>query len=290
MTSASEVYAFHLQNEEPSFYSRIPHILSYLTYDYIDPKTQEKSVMRLSVHARELYRLIKQIAGDTGKCWANRNTLAEMANMSVGSISSAKWELSQSFHQLDGNPLISIKKTCKRTVVESHAVNGTVYDTVLILNIWKWNNAFMQTRSLHLESVHNPEARSTGDSADEARSTGDSACLGARSTGDTNKNPVLTPQMSIKQQPEASASDVAFKPTKKRNFPSEKTKEAYEWMRRKECPEPLSYTIATSYVFEDIQQASIYVKKQIDKKKRPINEIWAYFQTTLKNRYWEKAV
>lgn len=107
---AAECYTFHLQDEEPSFYSRIPHILSYLTYDYEDPKTKEKSVRHLSVYARELYRVIKSIAADKGACWTMRDNLAELANMSAGAISNAKWELQQKMHQLDESPLIMIEE------------------------------------------------------------------------------------------------------------------------------------------------------------------------------------
>ena len=202
MTPA-DLYAINFQNPEPRYYSRIPHILDHLTYEETDPKTGEKSVKRLSVYAKELYRIIKSIAGEqgAGACWMNRTKLAELCNMSSASITNAKKELQQAFHQLDGNPLIKIEERKRQGVSESNTNYKTIYHCITILDIWRWNAAFMATKDLKKNIPLSPH-----DSAPPPMSPHDSAPQGPMSPHDTNKN--NKNHLFKEQQPAASADPV----------------------------------------------------------------------------------
>lgn len=277
--SISEIYAFQLQNEEPGYYSRIPHIISYLTYDCIDPDTGEVLVKKLSPNARELYRVIKMTASDGGCCWKSRDTLAEECGMSIGAITNAKKELQQKFHQLDGNSLIKLEKKQKTTVKEGQILNKTTYDTIVIVNIWTWNNAF--------GAIKNKKgALSPHDGAGGALSPHDTATQEALSPHDTNNNPIINNPLYKEQQPTATADIAVSFICKNRLFPSEKQRQAYEWMVSKGCKEATAYKIAKQYSPEDIQKASEYTKERL--KKGSVDSHWAYFQSTLQKRYWEQ--
>jgi hypothetical protein len=280
---SAEIYRFHLQSSEPNFYGRMPHILSYLTYDHTDAETGIITVRKLSVHAKELYRVIKQIASDTGKCWANRDTLAELCNVGAGTITKAKDELLQAFHQLEGNPLIQVTKKPKKTVKEGKILNSTVYDTIVVLDIWKFNNAFMKTRA-----YHNCEAPSCDDSVEEAPSCDDSARQRAPSAHDTNKNPISITHLSNEQQPTAVADPVCSLKTKKRLFPSDAKKQAYEWLIKQGWVESTAYRLSINYTTQDLVSASGYMQEMIKKKKKEILNKQKYLQTVLNERFWEK--
>ena len=77
----------------------------------------------LSVYAIRLYVHIKRVAGDKGKCTQSTRTMAELCNMSVGSVSTAKKDL------LDA-ALIRIRKV---------KVSKGYSDEITIVDVWDEN-------------------------------------------------------------------------------------------------------------------------------------------------------
>lgn len=289
MTPA-DVYALHFQNSEPKYYSRIPHILDHLTYDETDPETGNVIIKRLSIYAIQLYRVIKTIAGDEGACWQHRDKIAERANMSAGSVTKAKEELQKSFHQLDGSPLIKVEE-----VKKTSQTNGTVYHKLFILDIWKWNNAFMATLSFHKK-----EALSPNDTAKPALSPNDTAPQGALSPGDTTKNKQNKNPLSKEQQPadesasvrsccplDMSISSVSVDPPPS-EIPEDKL-QAFNWFTKIGCDIQSALYFIKTFTEEDIRSASQYVEQQLLRKKQKnetIPNIIGYLRRTLENRWW----
>lgn len=287
----SELYAYNFQNPEPKYYSRIPHIIDHLTYDSINEKTGEKEIKRLSVYAKELYRVIKSIANEDSTCWMHRDKLADLCNFSTGMISKAKEELSQNFHQLDGNKLIHIQEQNKTT-----NTNGTIYHRVMILDIWKWNNAFMAT----LKYQRQKEAVSPHDSAKPAVSPHDSALQGALSPHDTNNNPTNKNPLSKEQQPANLAQPVCSAvslnadvsvPSEEQNSNDVKAK-AMNYFLKIGCDVLTATSFVERFSPEDIAHGSKYVQNQIEAKRKKgetIQNIVGYLRKTLEGRYWIRA-
>jgi len=288
--SPSEIYAIQFQNEEPSHYTRIPQILKQLTYDYVNPKTGKKSVKRLSVHARVLYEVLKSTAGDCGFCWKNRNLLAQECNMSAGSITKAKEELTQSFHQLDGNPLIIIEEKQKNNLKGKKSSGKTPYHQITICNIWKWNRAY-----LSIEKNLKTEALSPDDRAGEALSPDDRATKEARSPHDTNKIPYNKISLSKEQQPTPKGVPVGFS-DKKRMSPSDgytpdQENLALYFLENLGFREKVARKLIHQYTYEELQSASHYCKQIADKKRvkgLKFNDPCGYYINCLQNKYWEK--
>lgn len=283
--SVSEIYMINFQNPEPSYYTRIPNILSHLTYDWLNPKTQKMEVKRLSVYAKELYREMKDIGGKNNKCWMNRDNIAERCNMSEGMVTKCKEELCQKFHQLDGNPLISIIEKPRKKVVDGIGINGTNYHEITILNIWSWNNGFMATKKFHKEEAPSPHDRAT-----QAPSPHDGAQKGALSPHDTNKNNNNKNNLSKEQeQPVSSVDSVSF--ANQDSVSSDKKVQAYEWLIKNGCPEANASSIVKKFSCEDIIEASKYMEIQMKKNKikgKVTENKVAYLQNVLNKRYWEK--
>ena len=195
--SAAQNYAYEYENCEPKYYTRIPNIIDHLTYDKVNPKTGKITKQRLSVYAKELYRIIRSIANEDSACWMTRDNLAELANMSTGQVTNCKRELQQKFHQLEGMPLILIAK-CKRNISKNGKILGkSEYDKCTILNIWKFNNAYMA----NLKIIKKIEVRSPNDHTQEVRSPNDHTPLGVRSHDDVINNPINKNPLSKEQQP-----------------------------------------------------------------------------------------
>jgi hypothetical protein len=285
MTLSEELYAVYLENEEPNFYSRVPHILDYLTYDHIDEKTGKIEIRRLSIYAKELYRVLKSVAGDQGACWQNRDKLAETCNMSAGQIGNCKKELTQKFHQLDGNPLIHIDKVQKCTVGGGIIKNKTYNDRIKVKNIWGYNNAFMRTRDLRKK-----EASTQDDSPSKASTQNDDATQEAVTCGDTNNNPINNP-LFIEQQPGTAVPAVVPYQKNKVVFSDERDK-SYNWLISLGFKVKDALKICMDYSTDEIRKANEYMVNQlkINTSKRiasPSNE-HGYFVNILRNKYWEK--
>ena len=298
--SQVEKYLFHLENEEPCYYSRIPYILNYLTYIYINKDTGEKEIRKLSVYAKVLYQVIKQFSFENanGRCWASRDHLAEIAGMSSGKISQAKQELSQSFHQLEGNPLIVIVE-CKKNIPcptdDTKSLGKTIYHKIGVVNIWKWNNAFIGSKA-HIEKTpelddffndDEDEALSPHDGAGGALSPHDTAPVEALSPHDTNNNHPNKNPMFKKQQTPAAAGSVVSE-NKRRLFVTPEHEKAYLWMISLACEEALAFSIAKKYTPEEISTASDYLIKMKSNPKFSgfKRGKWAYFQNILENKWY----
>ncbi len=290
--SPSEIYAINFEADEPKYYTRIPNILSHLTYDSVNKKTGKVKVKRLSVYAKELYRVLRDTAGnsDTGKSWRNRDNLAKLCNMSAGMVTKCKLELSQKFHQLDLNPLIRVVKKPKTVKKDGKKTGGTSYDEITIVNIWPWNNAFMATMKFRKSD----EAMSPNDSEVMAESPHDGEPPVALSPCDTNNNPNNKTHLYKEQQPTPIGDPVGSVPfdKKKKGCFSDEQRACYEWLVKEECHEKNATSIARNFNRQDIYDALQYLKSCIAKLKAKGETLrkdkWAYLQDILNNRYWEK--
>ncbi len=294
MSSTAEMYAFFLQHEEPNNYSRIPNIISHLTYDYICPKTGEKSIRKLSVYARELYRVIKQTCGDDNLCWKSLKHLGEECGMSVHSVSDARRELEKPFHQLGGESLIKTTKHQKATQKDGKIINKTIYYKSTIVNIWGHNNAFFKMQK-EIKTAENQMKKEegqipNGNAPGGADSQWERAPQEAGSHCAYKQKTDINIPLSKEQQHTAAAAFVASHKSKNRLFPSEEKRKAYEWMIQKQCSEGIAYKMACAYSTDDIQKASDYMIERMKSGKLVPKKQWAYFQNTLQNRYWEKKV
>lgn len=284
--SPVELYAFHFQNPEPKYYARVPNIIDHLTYQIeVDGKKETK---RLSVYAKELYRVIRMITNDYGKCWHSTKSLAEIVGCSTGSISNAKNELLMPMDQLDGNPLIiETERTTIKRLDDGHAIPVPLI-TRGIVDIWKWNNAFMATRKFQNEYGRD----SCGEQPEDGDSCGEQPSLDRCSCGEPNNNPVIKNPMFIEQQPTADADCVVFKSSKKEKeramLPSE-AKKAFEWMIKKKCDPVAALDIAKKFTPDEIHQASGYVMNQMKKnyiKNKKIDNVWGYLRTVLDRKFY----
>lgn len=283
--SPAEIYAIQLENSEPSHYTRIPNILKDLTYDHIDESTGEHSIRRLSVNARILYMELKCVAGEYGKCWKNRDGLAEQCNMSIGSITNAKKELSRKFHQLDGGSLISIVKKKKCTMKDQNVISKTDYDEITILNIWNFNNAYMSIRSSLKDRAPSPN-----DTAGGAMSPNDTAPERAMSPHDTNKSSYNNNPYVEEQQSTSNDDSVAFSSIKKLLPSDEPIQRAITWLESLGFNHSTAKYIARNHSNIELSKASDYLRQQIikkQKKNQKIPNLCGYLRTILANKYWE---
>lgn len=282
------IYNYFLENCEPTYYSRIPNIIDILTYDSIDPETGEKTIKRLSVYAKELYRVIKNTCGETGACWRNRDQLADICNMSAGMVTAAKKELQQSFHQLNGNPLIKITKHQKNIQKDDKLISKTFYDKCMIVDIWKYNHAFFKTKEFfNKRGMSYEHAPSLDDIDHKAPSSDDDPSLGTPSPHDTNNNNLNKNPMFKEQQPASKDDPVVF--SKKRIFVSVDVEKIYNYCVERGCEEPLAFSLANRYNLSDFNKAVEYLLIQTKKPGFTCKKSkWAYFQDILYNRYWEK--
>ncbi len=245
-------------------------------------------------HRKELYRVLTRIAGDNGACWMNRGNLAELCNMSDGSITNAKKELLQNFNELDGKKLIILEECKKAKIEQGIKKNTTIYHKVMIADIWRYNRAYMATRKY----MNEDEAPSSHDSASQAPSSHDSVQQGALSPHDTKNNTVKENQLLKEQQPVDLSTPVCSLDLEEvvlsiPNLSEEmdlKTK-AFNWFMKIGCDERNALHFTNNFSCEDITNASIYVEKQIAKKKQKneyIPNIIGYLRKTLENKYWVK--
>ena len=295
--SISEKYAVALSNNEPSNYTMFPNIVDHLTYDDIDEETGQKLTRRLSVYAIHLYRILRSIAGNENTSWKSTEQLAEISNMSKGQVANCKKELQQKFHQLDGKPLIEIKEKKKVTLKQGAKLNGTIYHTIHIPNIWCYNRAFFVTKKFEKEArspnEHAEGARSPNEHAEGARSPNEHALEGARSPGERNNITEHKTPLYKEQHSTARAVPVVSSVSYNKEFDvsgEEKTK-VFNWLMKIGCDELCALDIISSYPIEDIRKAHLYVIKQIEKKSgknEKISNPIAYLRQVLKNKWWEQ--
>jgi hypothetical protein len=283
--SPAELYSISFQNPEPSHFAMVPHIIDHLTYGEIG-KDGKITTKRLSIYAKELYRVIKRIAGDSGACWMNRDHLAELCNMSAGSVTNAKKELLQKFNELDGKPLIILTAHKKAKVKDGIQKNCTVYHKLIVADIWKYNRAYMNTRKSILEM----QALSPNDGAYEALSPNDGAIQGAVSPHDTKKNKINNNPLFNEQQPAPKDAPVCPLNSKDLSVSSLDTRrQAFNWFMKNGCDEMTALSFCAKYSDEEITNASGYVTRQIARKKskgEDVPNIIGYLRKTLENKWW----
>ena len=288
-----DLCSIEFENSNPSNFTMIPNILDYLTYNFTEDDGTV-TMRRLSVFAKELYRVLVKIAGDEGACWMGRDNLAEICNMSAGSITNAKKELLQNFNELEGKPLITLQECKKSNIKEGKLVGSTIYHKIRICDIWKCNNAYFKKRKL---------------SATPGQSQGMTAPTppvsphvptpqDAPSPHDTNKIHINNTELSKEQQPAASAAPVCPLDQSVSSVlaaeaapPPDPKAQAFNWMMKYGFDERAAFAIIAKHTIEDISLASIYVTDQMRKRKEK-NETIAnplgYFVKTIEGRWWRQ--
>lgn len=300
--TTAETYLCCLQYREPNNYTRVPNIINHLTYDEIDPKTKKITTKRLSVYAKELYRVLKQIGGEDRPIWMNAENLAELCNMSEGQVSKCKKELMQKFHQLDNNPLIIITERKKNTSEGNKKINGTIYHQIMILDIWGYSKGHYFLKSIE------KSASSQYDPAYPASSQYDPASERASSQYDPINININNIPMLKEQHPTADADsssscssssddpipDDAYdvyvsKYKNEKMFASPDHKRVYDWLIKEGCDEKSARSLA-KFDPEDMKKGSLFLKNQLqknNKKGKKISNRWGYLRRILENRYWE---
>lgn len=286
--SSSELYAEQFQNPEPKFYTRVPNIIDHLTYTVLDKG--KKKTKRLSIYAKELYRIIRMIASDKGACWNSTENLAKKIGCSVGAVVNAKKELLMPMDQLDGSPLVieTRKKLLKKKA------DGTNFATTLctrtIIDIWKWNNAFMAT--LKYQNQYG-STDSCDESVDGTDSCGESVPLGTDSCGERNNNPSNNIPLFEEQQPTADADPVCLsKMQKKRLFLSDSQRKVFDYLVKDGLEEKAAMDIACKFTSEELNSALKYCAEQFKKNKQKGKKVpnkWGYLRSCLNSRYWENT-
>ncbi len=284
MSTPAEIYAYEFQNSEPKHYTRVPNIIDHLTFIDEDGKS-----CKLSVYAKELYRIIRMTTSDgEGKCWRSTKNLADLMNCSPSSIVEAKKQLKMPMQQLDGKALILETKRQKAKVIEGQIINKATYCTYTIVDIWKWNNAFMAT-------VYAKRSQDRADSLYESAPPTDSLCesasQGADSPGEPNnkinkKNPLFKEQQST-----PSGALVALS-NEKSLFFAEKYEKAMPYLLHIGFDEGLAKKICDMHNYEDLRSAHRYLESQREKNKGKgvgTRTLPGYYQDIIKNRYWEKT-
>jgi len=296
--SVSEQYAYQFQNAEPKSYTRVPNIIDHLTYTVIDGK--KKTVKRLSVYAKELYRIIRMVASDNGVCWNCTESLALKIGCSVGMIVKAKKELLQPMDQLDGNALIIEKRKSKKLEDKKDGRKfGTTFCVYTVINIWAWNNAFMATVKFQnqygrQEQVMN-DTDSCGESLVDTDSCGESDHLGTDSCGERNNISLNKISLFRKQQPTEShdPDSVCLSKIEREIMSlSAEQRNSFEALIQNDFDEKSAIKLAKKYSPLEFEKAAEYYKKQKSKNKskgKNIADKCAYFVGILQRRYWENS-
>ncbi len=280
--STAELYAVEFQRGEPAYFTQVPNIIDHLTYTF--EKDGLKETKRLSVYAKELYRILRMVASDHGKCWHSTESLAEIVGCSTGKISQAKNELLMPMHQLDGTALIIEKMGTTTRKLDSGDAIQVPFSHKTIVNIWGWNSAFMATRKFQNQYGRD----SCGESPKPRDSCDESPPLDRDSCGERNNNQCLLDPICNVQHPTADADPVVFKSEKKererRLLPSDK-KKAFNWMIAHKCSPVAALDFVNKYSSYEIELASSYIMEKMKKSK--INNMWGYFRTVMEGRFWK---
>jgi len=283
----AEQYICALDNLEASNYTQMPNIVDHLTYDDINPDTGVLTIKRLSVYAIQLYRVIRNIAGQEHVTWRNTDNLAELANMSKGQVANCKKELLQKFHQLDGNSLIEIVEQKKTNWDNNgHKVNGIIYHKINVRNVWGYNRAFFILRKIE-KAASSPHER-----AHSASSPHERASQGASSPGERNKKQSSKTPLSKEQHSTAEAVSVCSLEKEEGFVSIDNQTRMFNWLLQIGCDVLGATAIVSNFTQQDLYQASGYVKKMIPKmkeKNKPITNIIGYLRKTIENRWWENV-
>ena len=146
-------YMIRAEEAQRDYYTQIPNLVD---------------VMHLSPFAYRLYGHLRKVAGETGKCWQNTETLAKECNMSGGTVSNYKRELENVYP-----PLIRI---------ESKPFEKGIYHEIVITDIWAINHAFWSGEEVTILCADGVAFHSVND----YRSCGELD----RSCGETKNNPI----------------------------------------------------------------------------------------------------
>jgi len=291
MTTSQDLHSVEFENANPAYFTMIPNIIDYLTYNFTEDDGTV-TTRRLSVYAKELYRVLVRIAGDEGACWMGRDKLAEICNMSTGSVTNAKKELLQSFNELEGKPLISLQECKKSLMKEGQIIGATMYHKIRICDIWKLNNKYFKVKKLcTIGSQSQPMTPPP-----PPKSSADSTPQRPASSDDTNKTHNNKTQLFKEQQPVASATpvcslDQSVDSVCSDSPPVDQKAQAFNWMMRYGFDERAAMQIIDKHTIEDISLASQYVMDQMRKRKEK-NETIAnplgYFVKTIEGRWWRQ--
>lgn len=286
----SELYMHHFQNTEPKFYTRVPNIIDHLTYEV--EEDGQKIIKRLSVYAKELYRVVRMIASDHGKDWHTTEQLAEIIGCSVGSIVNAKKELTMPMHQLEGSSLILEERNPIKKIVNGHTIKTTLCKRTIV-DIWRWNNAFMGT--IKHQNKFGLQPDSCGESGWVPDSCGESAPQGPDSCGEANKNKDKKNPLFKEQQPTAKADPVCSldKKCSVVSVPSAAPPEIDHKTNNFNLLLKMGFAVMSAmamvekYTGNEFIEAYKYLKAQEMKQK--IDNTQGYFMKILQGKWWNKA-
>lgn len=301
----AELYAIQLSNDEPGYFAQIPGIIYHCTYLVQLPNGRVER-RKLSQRARDVYGLIKQVAGakKQGACWYSRNKIAKTLGCSAGTVTAAKKELCQPMEQLGGKPLIIIQKRKKLHADKSGA---THYDHITTVTIWAENNAYMATRD-HQEDLEigdlddeeiiddddDPEnaiplTRSNIDRVKSTRSNIDSVVPLTRSNIDTNKiTEKKNPPVKLTEPAAVAASCCHLHKEDSVSLIHEHAdlvREAQESMKKFGCDENFIAEMTRKHTPQQILEAGYYTQKQMQRKNIPNR--FGYLRNAIENgRKW----
>jgi hypothetical protein len=295
--SPTEQYAYHFENPEPKFFTQIPNIIDHLTYTIV--KDGKKTTERLSIYAKELYRIIKMIASEDGKCWSKGETLALRMGCSTGKVSQAMKELLMPMDQLDGSPLIKEERRYKQMVKDNGVKFAAPLCTRTIVCVWRWNNAFMATVKFQNQYGYTDEVMNETDSCGETvggtDSYGETASRVTVSCGEANNNLSKNIPLLKEQQPTESddPDPVCLSKIEKAIMSlSAEQRNSFEGLIKSDFEEKAAIDLAKKYSPVEFTKAFEYFKKQKAKNKSKGNQIEderAYFVGILKGKYWQNS-
>ena len=286
----------------------MPKIIDYLWVDGLKGKRK-----RLSVYAKELYRIIRGVAANGKPCYLSIQSLAKLVGCSVGSISKAKKELLQPLDMLDGQSLINEGKRVKRNNDTSKKNFKTEYCVYEINDIWAWNNAFFES-GMHKDGwldeeiefeeelqedddFEIQEPHSLYESGTPPHSPYESAPQGPHSPGESNNNKTKEKQL-LKEQQSAADADRCFLKKEKELSPSaikarisKEQKESFIWLKKAGFQDNEALKLSKSYSIDELKKAGDYLAKQrstLKKKNSDVKNPHGYFIQSLKGKYWEE--
>jgi hypothetical protein len=311
----NEQYQVCLQNDEPSHFEKLPHLLSYLTYiEKIKCKKTGKIIYkrkRLSPGAKELFRVIQRSAGKNGMCLKETKTLAWECNCSVGSIVKYKKELLQEFEQIGGKSLIlKIDVPIFTYNEEGLRTNKKIRHKIYPSKFWNYNRAFMNNlkempimtqgviserdalvaiekmKQLSDENVYKSEARSNNERASQARSNNERASLGARSNNEPKHTKKRKHLNVNKAYTEPEGNDMRFIKNMLEDICYDSATSLFGWFLDFGFEEKIAAKLAKKDPYEIKESINFMKYKYINGRKKIENHV-GYLYNTIENKYYK---
>lgn len=305
-------------NPDPKHFEMMPHILSHLTYIELDGQTGIYYRKRLKAAHKEVYRIIKMIAG-TGICFRTEEYIANMAGCSVETVSEAKWIFTEAFEQLDGNPLMTITQKSvmtkrKNELNEERIINKRPVHVCQLMQIWKYNNAYMTTlMDKEPGPMKQPLSEKEAELVIEKMFQKSSAELASQIVHNLGADPKKRESPGAdpkkRESPSERADPKKRVDIKQRQTPLLKDKDTmakaiqmslinsvceedlksecstHEWLQKMGFKQAKATQLLSDYGIYQIQSAVFYVKKEL-KNKPPTRTISGYLLQAIEKSWW----